>query len=697
MPPASRNTAQGNVHNLVQVGNVMGDVLFHAYTDSASHAPQQLPAVPSGFVDREAVLAELDAVLLATDREPRKIAVVSGLAGVGKTAMVRLWARQSSHRYPGGQLYVDYAAIRTESGTPVSDALAECLCALGVARAHIPPTLSARTNLFRMKTASAPVLVVLDDVTEPAQVPPFVPSANGSSVIATSTARLTELALDGAYFLRVEPLTETCGTALLQKICGDQRIPPDCDGARRLVQVSAGLPVALRVIGARLASSAAMTATALADELTDESTRLARLSLRGVPTVSDVFDNAYRSLSPDAALLYRLLGASPVRTCSLDTAAAILDLSPDLARHLVDVLREASLLDEAPGGGFVFHDLVRLHARERSQPAERLTVLRRLTDYYLSKTAFADEAIMGKRTRIADHRTILAGRRSPFATDRSALGWLADERSNLLALLRAVSEAGWHDQTWQLAEALMALYLNRRYLNDWIESAEIGATAARRAGNEPAEARLRSVVSRAYTEIGAHDRARASLDTALALAERSGNKVLTASVWEFIGRFRDQVDPESSPEAYEQAIHRNQEAGERRGVAIATYFLGCAMSSRGDQTNALRTLKQAHRLLLEVNDQRMAGRGAISLGLAFLRDGNTTAARERLLDAVEYFSGSEATYYEAQAREALADVAVESGDPALAREQLERVLLIRQASGAPDAAAVAARLRELPA
>lgn len=694
MPPTTRNTVHGKADTVIQVGYVGRDVVMIGSSAPVAHTPRQLPSAPSGFVDREAATAKLDTA--AQKEERAKILVINGMAGVGKTALARHWARRSADRFPGGQLYVDYAAIRTQSGTPVSDALAECLHALGVSPEHIPATLSARTNLFRSRTAAEPVLVVLDDVTEPAQVPPFVPSANGSVVLATSTGKLAELAFDGATFFRVGPLPEEYGIALLQEICGD-RAPAGDEASRRLVAVSAGLPVALRVIGARLATCSALTTASLADELTDESTRLARLSLRGVPKVSAVFDNAYHAMSPDAARLYRLLGAAPLHTFSLETAAVAIDLSPNMARHLLDALLEASLLDDAPTSGYAFHDLVRLHARELAKSEERRSVLVRLASHHLRVAAFADQAVMGQRTRIADHQAILRDEPSPFATAAEGLSWLVQERSNLLALLRAMAEVGLHEQTWQLAEALTALYLNRRYLNDWIESSEIGAAAARRAGNEQAEARLCSVVSRAYTEIGDFDRARAHLDAALTLAERSGNKILCASVWEFLGRYRDAAEPESSAEAYEQAIHRNDEAGERRGVAIATYFLGCAVSSRGDQAAALPILRRAHRLLMEVDDRRMAGRGSISLGLAYLRCGNTTAAREELEQAVDFFALSEAAHYEAQAREVLADVAVEAGDPGLAREQLLRVLSIREASGAPDVDAVQARLRELPA
>ncbi|WP_189158596.1 NB-ARC domain-containing protein [Lentzea pudingi] len=644
----------------------------------------------------------MDDLLVGTASEPCQIMVISGLAGVGKSALVRRWVQEWGERFPGGQLYVDYAAVRTDSGTPVNDALAECLVALGVRHEHIPGTLSARANLFRTITASAAVLVVLDDVTEPAQVLPFVPNANGSVVLVTSGDRLAELAMDGARLLTLEPLDCRSGQSLLREACGPARVLAEAKMAARLVALCGGLPVALRVVAARLMSRPRLSIARLVGELADENTRLAAFSLRGEPLVSAVFDSAYRALPPSAASLYRILGVAPIRSVNVEIAAVVLGCPPPGAERLLDVLVYASLLDEATGTGFTFHDLVRLHARQRSVEEDsaelRTSALERLRDHYLRKAAFADRAVMGERMRIGVVEELLEGQPDPFPGENAegaALDWLSEHRANLLGVLRAVAEHGWHDAAWQLCEALHALYLNRRFLDDWIEASEIGVAAAGEAGNPAAQARLLSVVSRAYTELGELDRARESLDRALVLAERSRHTVLIASVWEFTGRYRDQVDPGASADAYQRAIERNAEAGEQRGVALATYFLGRATSSRGDQVAALEILQRAHRLLLDVNDERMAGRGSISLGVAHFRSGDTVAARRELERAVGVFTRSKAAHYEAEAREVLAEVAEQEGDLHAARENLTRVLHIRRASGAPNLDGLVAHLRRL--
>ncbi|GLY49555.1 NB-ARC domain-containing protein [Lentzea sp. NBRC 102530] len=697
----ARNVVRTVTGNAVQIGSLTGDLVVHQPGGSFDR-PRQVPPTPRGFVDRETILSTLDKLLLGGSSAPRQFVVISGLAGVGKTAVVRRWVHEWAERFSGGQFYVDYAAVRTDSGAPVNDALADCLLALGVQHEHIPATLSSRANLFRTMTATAPVLVVLDDVTEPAQVPPFLPNSNGSVVLVTSSDRLSELALDGAHLLVLEPLDERSGLALLRELCGPARVLAEAQVATKLVGFCAGLPVALRIVAARLMSRPQLTIACLAGELADETTRLAAFSLRGEPLVSAVFDNAYRTLPAEAAALYRGLGIAPMRKVSVEVASVVLDLPLARAKRSLDVLVDASFLDELPGNGFTMHDLVRLHARERSMDEDsaerRESVLDRIRTHYLRKSAFADRAVMGKRMRIADLGHLLEGEPDPFpgeAGKAAALEWLCDERGNLLAVLHALADQGWDDSAWQLCESLHALYLNRRFLDDWVEASEIGAAAADRAGNAAAEARLLSVVSRAYTELGELDLARTRLERALVLAERSEHTVLIASVWEFTGRYRDRVDPGSSAEAYQRAIERNTEAGERRGVALATYFLGCAISSGGDQTAALEVLQRAHRLLLEVNDVRMAGRGSISLGVAHFRSGDSAAARRELERAVGVFTSSKAAHYEAEAREALAEVAEHEGDLRSARENLTRVLHIRRASGAPNLEGLVAHLQRL--
>ncbi|APU16147.1 MULTISPECIES: ATP-binding protein [Actinoalloteichus] len=700
--PAVGNHAADVGGSVVQVGTVHGDVTWLLPTEQRP-VPHQIPAGPGRFVNRVAELSAVDELLRDAGADSTWIIVLTGLAGVGKSALARRWARDAGDRYPGGQLYIDYSTRRTEAGTAVGDALAECLRGLGVHREHIPAELAERTALFRTRTATQPVLVLLDDVTEAAHVEPLVPNSPGSAVVVTSNARLTEADFEtDARMVVLDPLDDAGGAELLTRFCGEERIGREPSASTALVRLCGGLPIALRVAAARLTARPHATVASLVAELADERRRLRALSSRGERTVSTVFDHAYRSLPAEAALVYRRLGLLPGPDASVDTAALAADVDESTARSALAVLVDANLVTEEPGERYRLHDLVRLHARERAageEPASaRAELLDRLVGQRLGLVAAADRAVMGARTRIADHEALLTDVDDPFTGPRGAalaLDWLTGERACLLALLRAVAEQGWDERTWQLAEAMVPLYLHRRYLADWIEASDLGATAARRAGHPAAEARLRSLVSRAYTELSEHDRAGAELDTALRLAEQAGRPALLASVWEFIGRHRDVVDPPGALTAYRRSIELNEQAGESRGAALGAYFLGCALAAADRPADALAELRRAADQLAALGDRRMVGRVLIALGSLHRLLGEHDTAAEELGEAVELFEERGAIHYEAQARRALADLAETRGDRQGARAQLSRVLAVEVETGGPAVAELRERLAAL--
>nr|WP_243726989.1 AAA family ATPase [Actinocrispum wychmicini] len=672
----------------IQAGSITGNVnvVVHQRSDERSRVPWQVPAPPDGFVDRGEQLTELADWLRVTGSGPARITVISGQPGVGKSTLARHLAAQLAERYPGGQLYVDYGALRTDDGAAIGDALADCLRSLGVRTEEIPSRLGARANMFRTRTATEPVLVVLDDVDQPAQVRPLVPNSVGSAVLATSNARLSELALDGAQLVTLPPMNEAQGIALLRTICGSERVHNEPDAAVRLVRLCGGLPVAIQVAGARLVARQRLSITGLVDELADEDQRLDVLSVRGVRLVSSIFNNAYHALPPEAAELYGRLGVVPGHTIPVDAVVAASGHDRAETLRLLDLLVDANLIDDTEAG-FRFHDLVRLHAREKAvnRGAEVVdAVVCAVSRYYLSMAAFADRAIMGARTRIGDHEDLLRGLQDPFEGEGSAgpaLEWMAAERSNLLAVVQATSDRGWHDLSWQLAEAMVPLFLNRRYLDDWLETTDLGVAAAERAANPAAEARLRSLVSRAYLDLDFPDRAWEHLNKALSLAEESGNAVLVASVWEFIGRARAHSgDHFGAIEAYREAERRNRDAQEPRGAALAQFFMGREMHAVGDKDGAMRVLTTARDQLRAMGDLRMAGRGSISLGELLTDQEQYSRAQTELEAAVRAFSESKASHYQAQAEDALASLLEKIGDPAAAKEHVERAIRLRAQS-----------------
>lgn len=665
--------------------------------ETTEAAPRQVPAPPASFVDRDADLAWLSEVV-ADPREPPRIVILEGLRGVGKRSAARRWAYLSRDRFPGGHLYVDCAAYGAGLGEGTADVagmIGACLSDLGLDPKFIPGRREREREL-RRRTSSAPVLVVVENATEPAQVRALVPECPGSLVLVTTSADLRELRMDGAQFREVRGLDNDNATRLLEKVCGTERIAAGSGGAGDLVRWCAGLPIALAILAARLAGTNSLTVAELVAELSDEAHRLSGLKLGGEITVSAVFANAYEGLSDSARRLYRLLGTLSCVDVLPETVAVAVGLSEGQSRSDLDSLVSAHLAEYQGHGRYALHDLARLHARERARDEDtvesREAALRAIIGLYVVRTAFADRAVMGDRARVADHGALLAGHKDPFGGPDSrgqALAWLDAERANFVPVIEAAAAAGWNAQAWQLAEALTGYYYNRRHLSDWATVSGVGAMAAQACGNTVAEARLRMTVSRAYTDLGELGRARAELDAAAALADGSGDLVLRASAWEFRGRYLDVTDPSASFDAYQRAYELNVAANEPRGAALALYFAGCALEAAGQHVQALDTLQRAVGMLHDLGDRRMAGRALIAIGSTHASLHQVNKASDSLHEALGLVSG---LHYEAQAREALAGIADESGDHAAAQEHLRRAARIYADTRHPRAAEITARL-----
>ncbi|MGC4895995.1 BTAD domain-containing putative transcriptional regulator [Micromonospora sp. DT31] len=146
--------------------------------------PAQLPPRPADFVGRAAELRRLDlAVAPVTGLAEPVLLVVEGPAGVGKSALVLHWAQRSVDRFPDGQLYANLAA----SGSGPVEVLRNFLRALGLPEAAEQTTcLDGLSAAYRSAIAGRRLLIVLDDVCDPAQVAPLLPGG-GPSVVAVTT------------------------------------------------------------------------------------------------------------------------------------------------------------------------------------------------------------------------------------------------------------------------------------------------------------------------------------------------------------------------------------------------------------------------------------------------------------------------------------------------------------------------------
>ena len=232
-------------------------------------SPAQLPADLAGFVGREAPLRRLDAVLAVRQGRPgAAVVVVSGGAGLGKSALAVHWAHRMRRRFPDGQLFAGLRGSEPGAAVAPSDALRVFLSGLGVPPDRMPPDQASQIALYRSLLAWRRVLAVLDDARDEEQVRPLLPSGSGCAAVVTSRRRLTGLvALENAEPLPLAPLDDREARELLGRRLTRDRLAHDADGLAAVLRECAGHPLWLAVAAARAAARPGVPLTTLASEL----------------------------------------------------------------------------------------------------------------------------------------------------------------------------------------------------------------------------------------------------------------------------------------------------------------------------------------------------------------------------------------------------------------------------------------------
>lgn len=662
---------------------------------AAEHpVPRSLPSGPMKFVNRDKELTRLDELMERAESSPGPlVAVLGGLPGVGKSAVGMRWASGVRTRFADGDLFADFSERRRGTAIDVSGVLGDFIRKLGPAEIVVPPKLRERADLFHTMTFGRRLLILLDDVTEAAQVKQLRPAGGGSVVIATTYKQLDELHYEGAEFVPVNPLPEDRARRLLVEMAGEAgwRFEEAPKETGRVLEFCGGLSLPLCVCAARLLTSqGALTASSIADEIADEEQRLNLLSGKGEYAGAAVFGFAYADLEPGRQLVYRRLGLHPGLDLDASHAALLARISTTEAKKHLAALVDTHLLESADDGRFRFHGLVRLHAREcaeREDPDALCESLQRhLVDWYYTCIRDADRTIVPERLRLAQDETIPVDQVPEFDSREAAFGWLEAERPNILAVLQMARDREWDQRVWQMAEALWPFHHNRRHYADWIDATTIGIECARRAKHGEVEGRLRAQLSVAFIDLGDFDRAREELERAERTVGTSKNMRLRGSIREFTGVCSlNEGDYDRALEAFRQARQMFESIEGARGVAIQDYFIGRVLTRMDKYGEALRALESALATMRAIDDRLFIGRIQLRLGQAIRQDGRPDEAESVLREGIAVLAPLGMRLEEAESYEELAAVASSRDDAEAAAEHLERAQSIYRAIGHPKA------------
>ncbi|GAA2588823.1 hypothetical protein GCM10010399_18580 [Dactylosporangium fulvum] len=337
--------------------------------------PATLPPDVADFTGRAEQVRYLGDLLMATldDRSPGAPVVVAlaGMGGIGKTALAVHVAHLVASTYPDGQLYVNLRGMETAPLEP-GEVLAQFLRALGVDDRAIPSDLSERTAMYRTQLADRKVLVVLDNALSEEQIRPLLPGVWTCAVVVTSRTRLA--GIEGATGVDLSVYSDTEAIRLLARMTGEHRVATQAAVAAEIVDLCSGLPLAVRIAGARLAARPTWPLSRLVAMLGEECRRLDRLAT-GDLAVRASLELSYQWLDGTSRRLFRLLGLFNAPDFPVGLPAVVLGCSLERATELAETLVDAQLLVDAGTDAvgqyrYKFHDLVRLYARERAEAEE---------------------------------------------------------------------------------------------------------------------------------------------------------------------------------------------------------------------------------------------------------------------------------------------------------------------------------------
>jgi tetratricopeptide (TPR) repeat protein/transcriptional regulator with XRE-family HTH domain len=655
--------------------------------------PRQLPARARSFVGRARAQRVLDD-LAAEARDAAVICVVSGIPGVGKTAVAVHWAHQAAERFPDGQLHVNLRGF-DPSDAPVTaeHAIRGFLQALGIPAEQIPSEPQAQVGLYRSVLAGRRMLIILDNARDERQVRPLLPASPGCLILVTSRQQLTGLiAAEGARPLPLDLLSDDESADLLAGRIDAGRLHAEPAAARQLIRICAGLPLALAVTAARAAVRPCLPLADIAAELGHEQDRLTPLDAGDPATsVRAAFGSSYRGLSGGAARLFRLAALHPGPDLTVYAAASLTGLPLGQARQAMDELARASLLNEHRTGRFTCHDLLRAYAAEVARAhhdrGEQRAALTGLFDYYLAAASAAMDTLLPTE-RERRPRCLATADIPPLDTPAAAHAWLDTEQDCLVAIAACAADHGWPGYATRLAGILYG-YLNvgAHYAGSWALHAH-ALHAARQAGDRAAHAAALMGLGLTDYAQGRLQQATDHLQPALALYREIGDRLGEGRALGNLGLVSwAGYRCEQAVTCHRQALAIFDDLGDKLRQAQTLSNLGLALSRQRRYPEALDHHGRALALSRELGDRNREGIALANLGHVLMHQGRLSQAGSHLERALAINREIGDRLHESRTLHDLGQVLQRQGEQRRALDHHQRALEVyRELGSLPDEA-----------
>nr|WP_042191568.1 BTAD domain-containing putative transcriptional regulator [Kibdelosporangium sp. MJ126-NF4]CEL20160.1 regulatory protein [Kibdelosporangium sp. MJ126-NF4]CTQ97385.1 regulatory protein [Kibdelosporangium sp. MJ126-NF4] len=704
----------------------------HSEQARAWSAPALLPGDVPDFTGRMTENAMLFKQLSDGWGSGASVTTIVGMGGIGKTALGVYAAHNAAATYTDGQLFANLHGASTTPASP-ADVLARFLRALGVPERAIPVDVDGRVETYRTLVNGRRILVLLDDAASEEQVRPLLPGTPTCAVVVTSRAGLAGLA--GAHRVDLDVFAADEAIELLTRIVGEDRVTAELAAATEIVELCGGLPLAVRIAGARLAARPSWRLAHLAAMLSDERRRLDQLAV-GDLAVRASLALSYRGLDGQPRRLFRLLGLFSAPDFPPWLASVVLDCPVAEATEYAEALVDAQLLttsgtDAAGQYRYRLHDLVRLFAAERAQDEEtedsRTRALVRGLGGWLGLAERMATSVPGPcfapiSSPAARPPTghVLADFRPEWAAS-----WFDAERGALLAGVRQACRLGMADLAFDLAQRMEKYFDVRGMYTDWIALNTDVLRLCRETGNALGEAvMLRGLIdvttwagdstdamARQFTEAtrlkemftelglpqgsadaalmcswsltanGAHLDAIAAAGEALDLATRSGHVSgqARAELSLALAHYENH-DVAAAINHAGTALDLARETGNARCVATALQFAAIGQRVLGHFDTSRRMLDESLTISRSYRDSYTEGLTLLALARLYFRVGDG-AARATATAAVALSRDYNMSHHLAEALEILGSIELADGHTAQAIACLEESVALWRSRG----------------
>jgi tetratricopeptide (TPR) repeat protein len=477
---------------------------------------------------------------------------------------------------------------------------------------------------------------------------------------------------------------------LLAVRLGGVRVAAEPEAVEQIIARCARLPLALSVVAARAAANDGFPLAALAGELREADRDLGVFDAGAATDVRAVFSWSYRTLSADAARLFRLLALHAGPDVGAPAVASLAGVLPRRARGVLVELTTAHLVTEHAPGRYMFHDLLRAFAAELGRTVDSAedgrAARHRLLDHYLHTAHHAAGLLYPHQDPITLGPPQPGVTPEESADHDSALAWFTAERLVLLAAVEQAHRAGLASHAWQLASALAEPLRRSGRWHELATCQRIALAAAQQQGDPAREAHALRTLGKACTSLGEYSDARTHLEQALGQFAALREDTSQANTHLDLAVLLAGLDHHGEALRHaERALQLYRAAGHRSGQAYALNCIGWDHTVLGNPERGLASCIQALTLQREIGDRRGQADTLDSLGYTHHHLHDHPQARVYYEQAIAMYHELGDWRGQADTLTRLGDTHHTAGDPDAAERAWLQALTILDQLDHPDA------------